>query len=258
MPSTENKILNYRVIGNGHPVVFLHGFLESMSMWDYLKLPESFQCIFVDLPGHGSSDDAAEDETMLSMAQQVVRLICSLNIDKYDVIGHSMGGYVGLEMKNVDDRCEKLVLLNSNFWNDSPIKLEQRNRVAKVVQRNKSLFIYEAIPNLFFDPTLFDEEVKSLIKESKMMSPENIARVSLAMGKRLNRKNLIRSWADSVLILQGKEDSTVKKDQMDQELKGVDLNYVLLKDVGHMAHIEDPERTSVEIVNFIQKKTETN
>ena len=48
--------LNYSIFGNGYPVVFLHGFLESNSMWDYLSLENlNVQCVLIELPGHGKS-----------------------------------------------------------------------------------------------------------------------------------------------------------------------------------------------------------
>ena len=56
MISSEGNKLNYRVSGNGYPVVFLHGFLESVSMWDYINI-QDVQSIFIDLPGHGKSNN---------------------------------------------------------------------------------------------------------------------------------------------------------------------------------------------------------
>ena len=67
----RNK-LNYRVSGNGHPVVFLHGFLESNTMWDYLNFKTKFKKICFDLPGHGNSPlDMEQPLTIRSMAKDV-------------------------------------------------------------------------------------------------------------------------------------------------------------------------------------------
>ena len=53
MHRMQQELLNYRVFGNGHPVVFLHGFMESISMWDFIESSNfPFQCIVIDLPGH--------------------------------------------------------------------------------------------------------------------------------------------------------------------------------------------------------------
>ena len=110
-----NDLLNYRVSGNGRPVVLLHGFLESSTMWKHLEFPENIQQVAIDLPGHGNSS-LQGITSMKEMSNEVQKLLNSLNINDYDVIGHSMGGYVGLELLKNDQRCAHLLLLNSNFW----------------------------------------------------------------------------------------------------------------------------------------------
>ncbi|MCH2231302.1 MAG: alpha/beta hydrolase [Crocinitomicaceae bacterium] len=254
MSKSNSEILNYRVIGNGRPVIFLHGFLEDNSMWNDLTFSKDIQMICIELPGHGESRSAKEIESMFSMAESVYQVIQFLDLESYCVVGHSMGGYVGLELMNVDASCEGLVLLNSNFWNDSAIKLEQRKRVAQVVQKNKSLFLYEAIPNLFFDPNSHDDSVKILVQNAKKMSAKDISIISLAMGNRMDNSDVLKLNSEDVLVIQGQEDSTVKKSQMDLALQNIDVEYFVLQEVGHMAHIENPIETVRLIEKFIQKK----
>ena len=55
------------MFGNGYPVVFLHGFLESMTMWEDLKFEGIWQQVFIDLPGHGGSESMQGSVSMQSM-----------------------------------------------------------------------------------------------------------------------------------------------------------------------------------------------
>lgn len=252
MSNKNKEILFHRVSGIGHPVLFLHGFLESSTMWDFLDLPDSIQKIVVDLPGHGNSLDVSEESTMNYMAELVFDLLVLLNVKQYTIVGHSMGGYVGLELMKRDSNCNKLVLLNSNFWNDSPEKIQNRERVSNVIRTNKSHFLYETIPNLFLNPEKYDYEVKALIDESKRMKSVNIERVSIAMGKRKNNKELVVEQLDNILIIQGEEDVIVSKTEMDNKLKGLKSKYVVLKNTGHMAHIELPIKTKELILSFVE------
>ena len=131
------QLLSYKIVGKGFPVVFLHGFLESVSMWDYLKLEMmNFQSILIDLPGHGDSLNEDEDVPSIEyMAFKVKELLIHLNIKDFSVVGHSMGGYVSLVLKNELNisssgfilNCSKVVLLNSNFWEDSEEKKRDRS-----------------------------------------------------------------------------------------------------------------------------------
>lgn len=246
--------LKYRMFGNGHPVVFLHGFLESLSMWDQLgleKLP--FTSILIDLPGHGKSvltDDAAVP-SLNFMAKEIMALLDSLKIEKFHVVGHSMGGYVALLLKEHDPRCRKVVLLNSNFWEDSEQKKRDRIRVADIAFKSKDLFINEAIPGLFYRHDRKDPLVVSLIEEAKEIDGAGIAYASLAMRNRLNKKDLVFANEADFLIVQGAHDPLIPKDVMEQKLEGKEVKLALLQHSGHMAHSEEPEKLIAVLTDFL-------
>lgn len=85
----KDQFLNYRVIGNGYPVVFIHGFLESNNMWKDLlpSLSNQYRCILIELPGHGKSKHF-ECKTIPQFAQYVRAIIDTLKIANFDIIGN--------------------------------------------------------------------------------------------------------------------------------------------------------------------------
>ena len=62
------------------------------------------QNIFIDLPGHGASElsDFSETPSIDFMADEVLKVLNLLTLESYSIIGHSMGGYVGLLLKEKD------------------------------------------------------------------------------------------------------------------------------------------------------------
>jgi pimeloyl-ACP methyl ester carboxylesterase len=95
-----HDLLNYRVFGNGHPVVFLHGFLEDVSMWEFLTSQQiPFQAICIDLPGHGLSQLTDDSPSLAFMADEVLKVLDFLKLSEFHIVGHSMGGYVALLIK---------------------------------------------------------------------------------------------------------------------------------------------------------------
>lgn len=244
--------MNYEIVGSGKPVVFLHGFLESNSMWNYLPKMEGIQQLRIELPGHGKSKDSLGNLSMKQSAEFIIDLLDNLEIDVYDIVGHSMGGYVGLELKSNDPRASKLVLLNSNFWNDSTEKRKDRERIARIVRRNKDIFIYEAIPNLFLDPISNNNSVKSLIEEAQQMNSEAIASASIAMSTREDHTELVRQHRNEVLVLQGEHDNIVSLDDMESAMNGVNCGYKVLENCSHMAHIERPNEVSEILINILK------
>ena len=237
---SQHKLLNYRVIGNGHPVLFLHGFLESFSMWDYLPLNElSLQVIQIDLPGHGASACLSdENPSMKEMATEVLRVVDELHLGHFSIVGHSMGGYVALEVQSISKNSDEVVLLNSNFWSDSPEKRNDRRRVAQIVQTSKNLFLNEAIPNLFTDVVKYQDAIDDLLNEAKELSSDGIAYASIAMANRKDFTKDILEGKINVSVIQGEIDRIVPMEKMDMEI-GADIPYYKLPQTGHMSHIEN-------------------
>jgi pimeloyl-ACP methyl ester carboxylesterase len=109
--------IHYTVEGKGEPVVLIHG-LHSSSQLNW-RLPgtikllaESYQVIALDLRGHGrSGKPEKESDYGVEMAEDIVRLLDHLKIEKARVVGYSMGGMIAMKLA-VDhpERAKSLVL----------------------------------------------------------------------------------------------------------------------------------------------------
>jgi pimeloyl-ACP methyl ester carboxylesterase len=225
-------MLHYQIQGEGPVWVFLHGFLESSSMWEALPLSYlPITTLFIDLPGHGKSEVLDQSPSMNAMAEEVQKVLVHLDIQKFIIVGHSMGAYVGLELSQ-HPGFQKLILLNSNCWTDSDQKKQDRLRVATLVQKAKLHFVREAIPGRH---TAF---VSSLISEANLMSPEAIAFVALAMRERTDFTSFVNAHPEQFIFIHGKLDRLVSVDELAAKIKGP---RIFLLDCGHMAHVEAGE-----------------
>ncbi len=241
-------MLHYEVKGSGNrTLVCLHGFLESSVMWKALPLEKYARLLLIDLPGHGQSGLNAID-SMQAMSEAVLAVVDKVGVDQYDVIGHSMGGYVAIELKQIDPKCQQLILLNSNVWSDSSQKKEDRKRVAKLVQTKKERFVSEAIPNLFLRPESHQVAVELLVTEAINMKSEAIACASLAMSERTDYSEAVFSGELEVIAIQGEFDPVADKNRMEKVMRNqIDHFYVV--HAGHMAHIEAKEA----VMEILQK-----
>ena len=121
-------------------VVLLHGYLESMLVWDEFValLKESVRVVTIDLPGHGVSMVTSEVHTMEYLAECVALAMEALGIERYSVVGHSMGGYVALAMvEKYASRLESIVLLSSTTSADSQEKCDRRRREIELIKAGK-------------------------------------------------------------------------------------------------------------------------
>jgi pimeloyl-ACP methyl ester carboxylesterase len=95
----KNGEINYTDEGRGTTVVLIHGFCESLSLWDDWQedlVDEDLRIIRVDLPGFGASTATADN--MDDYAASVNAVIKKVKIKRGILIGHSMGGYVTLAL----------------------------------------------------------------------------------------------------------------------------------------------------------------
>ena len=242
-------MLNFSVRGDGSAIVFLHGFLESNSMWDYLALEElNFQKIVIELPGHGQSalKDVSEQPSLNFYAKEVQEVLSILKIKKFSIVGHSLGAYVALTLKEQNVGCQKVVFLNSNFWADNEQKKKDRVRVAEIAFKAKKVFINEAIPNLFGRVELFQNEIEALKEEAMKIEPESIAYAALAMRERKDFSEMIAKNPSDYFIIHGDLDRLVTTQFLTEQTKPIFKEQLanhlfIIKEAGHMAHIETSE-----------------
>jgi pimeloyl-ACP methyl ester carboxylesterase len=92
--------LHYATIGNGSPVMLLHGGLANSDYWgEQVKaLAPHHMVILMDSRGHGRSTRDARPYGYDLMADDVVGLLDTLHVARADVVGWSDGAILGLDL----------------------------------------------------------------------------------------------------------------------------------------------------------------
>lgn len=106
--------LHYRELGEGQPLVILHGLFGNSDNWQThaKKLSEYFRVILVDQRNHGHSDWSDEFSYDL-MAADLNELFIDLNLKKAIVLGHSMGGKTAIRFTQLyPSKIEKLIVVD--------------------------------------------------------------------------------------------------------------------------------------------------
>lgn len=230
--------LNYVKQGSGPALILIHGFLEDLSMWNQIA-PDGFTVYAFDLPGHGESP--LKSYTHLDeIAQAIMQVIQRDSLTEYDVVGHSMGGYIALILKDLDPNCRKLILMNSSYKADSEQKQEDRRRVADLVMDRKEFFLQQAIPGLFSQPELYRNAVDLLLSKANKMQARALALASLAMSRRKDYSMLFERFPGEILFIQGLYDPLIPAALMKTEQEALNFPYFELP-ASHMAWVELPD-----------------
>lgn len=242
--------------GHGKPIIFLHGFLETSSIWKPIitEFTTTHRVICIDLLGHGKTDSPNEIHTMELHAQAVKTVIDHLKITTTTIIGHSMGGYVALALIETQPHLANgLCLINSTSKEDSIQRKKSRDRVSELVEKNYKTYVSMAISNLFNAATknLFLNAIERLKLEALAMNPKSIIASNLGMKNRKNRTDVLKNYTSKKLILIGEKDPILNANALIEECKETQTDYVILPN-GHMSYIEDEKELKTSLKKFLQ------
>ncbi|MBA3900501.1 MAG: alpha/beta hydrolase [Bacteroidetes bacterium] len=242
--------------GKGRAVVLLHGFLESMEIWeDYAaELSKRFRVICIDLPGHGQSGCLGYIHTMDMMAECVQAVLKQLRIRSSAIIGHSMGGYVAMAYAEIyPDKVKGLCLFHSTAAADNEVKKKDRDRLIALVKQSKKDLVRQMIPNLFTKENRkkYSEEVKALIKAARKTPKQGIIAALEGMKERREREIILRFSTYPVSFIIGRHDPVVPFEKiMEQVELPSNAMYHVLEETAHMGFIEAKEECYEMISDF--------
>lgn len=240
-------------------VVLLHGFLESLKVWDeYTRvLAKNNTVISISLPGHGESGCLGYIHTMEELSEVVKFVLNYNNKRKAIIIGHSLGGYVALAFADkFPDAVNGICLFNSTAKPDSEEKKTFRDRAIKVVKKNHTLFIKEAVPNLFVGPKTpaVRGAIKKVLNIALKTSKQGIVASLEGMKIRPDREIILKFAPYPVLCVAGKLDAIIPWEDLKKQSelceKGI---FYLSENSGHMNFIEDKYPSLKAVEKFIIK-----
>lgn len=240
-------MLHYKISGSGtEDLVLLHGFMENLNIWNDMepKLSERFRLIKIDLPGHGQSRICGETHSMDFMAEKVVEVTQSLGLEKFHVLGHSMGGYVALAMAaQRPELLKSLTLFFSSFLADDEDKKTQRLKSLRIIREAFPAYVRAGIPNLFNPNEKIYLEHKVALATEMALTTNNEGALAAVKGmvERADQSNVIADFQERILMLAGKHDDVVPTQELMDKLPDRTNIRSYLVDCGHNGHWEKPE-----------------
>ena len=254
--SYQGKEIRFHSEGIGKPLVLLHGFLESLSIWkDFsTQLSKQFRVISIDLPGHGLSEVIDTVHSMEMMAAVVKNILDHCGLKSCVMAGHSMGGYVMLAFaRQYPEYLKGICLFNSNALADSPEAKVNRSRAVMVVKQNRQGYISQFIPDLFAPANVgkFQKEIAELREAALKMSKEGIIASLEGMKARRSHLDFLEKTAIPVMFIVGKKDPrsdfALLQDQIALPTHSESL---ILSECGHMGWLEAKDVTLPALGSF--------
>jgi len=267
--SDLNTELYFETVGEGQPVLLIHGFAANTFTWRYLvpDLSRNHKVYLIDLKGFGKSPKPEDSSyTVVDQARLIQKFIRDQDLKSVDIVGHSYGGGVALLTTLLANRqhpgtVRKLVLVDSvAYRQEIPLFIEllatpllgniitdavsvnfQVKNVLKIAYYNDELITEEMVAA--YAAPLNDERArKALLSTSRSIIPGDIDSIAAAYPEISIPVKIIWGEEDEIVPL------TIGK-KLDQALENSSLE--IIPKCGHIPQEECPSRAIPVILNFL-------
>jgi len=245
--------LHYREAGQGPVVILLHGLGGDGSRWTatMAELARDFRVIALDQIGFGASDKPLVNYDHGLLAEFLVEFMKSIGVSKASILGHSMGGFVGMcAAVHHPDAVDRLILLDGGGLTNAP-------RSPHLVQIQNGTTLAETreyFQLMFYDKSRVTEPMVRENYVRRLQVSYTISRMQEARAKNLAviTEEQARGIRAPTLIIWGQQDELLDP-SIAAELGRVIPNsrVELIDKCGHIPQAEQPERFNQLVREFL-------
>jgi pimeloyl-ACP methyl ester carboxylesterase len=260
-----NYTMHYIDIGQGEPVVMLHGMTLSTYSWRNNVQPllgAGFRVILVDLPGHGQTDIPPEPYSYAgdNIAKNVIQMIDKLGIDQFNLMGHSMGAGMTLYMSiHYPQRVNKAIVIDAPaFGPPRRLLLTYPGMTAFASAFFGRWTVKMNMKAMYYDDSLvvkemIDEYTRQIRKDGYWNMVSALSHQYFS-SKFYKMQSAYQSMPVPVCIIWGEQDSWLHcstGNKLQERIPNSRL--ITVPDCGHNPHEECPESVNPVIVEFLTK-----
>lgn len=250
----------------GRPIVFLHGYSGSgfEAMFFHDDLGSDRRLIAPDFPGAGLSDKPEIEYTLDYYVKFVEAFIHELELDEFDLVGHSMGGLVTTAyVASRDPTIDRLVLIaplgvpgSAGAFNEFIARTGALVDVG--LGLNNRTFMQTAMRmNVFHDPDALPPDLLDYLATASLHTPNGrgaLASVTHNIIAAERDASLFEEIDVPTLIIWGENDDVLGSrfaPEVERRIRESELH--LIAECGHMPHVEQSEITARLIREFLDR-----
>lgn len=252
--------LNCRDEGEGEPVLLIPGLMGLLDAWDYqvAYFAKRYRCIRFDHRGTGESDKPKNAYSTKLIAEDAVRLLDALGIEKAHVAGTSTGGCV-LQNLAIDhpERLRSCIFTNTWTTADEYIRRVQTSRMRIAQSYGSEEYIkfsslWTCGPNQF----RFNWEMVQALEErqKKTVAPVDVLVGRLQMTLDHDRTGDLHRITRPSLVIGTEDDPTVPgyfAADLHRAIRGSRL--YMMKEGGHYSYRRRSEEFNAVVEGFLRE-----
>ncbi len=252
--------LYYEDVGQGFPLLFLHGLTFDTRMWtdQVAALSKTYRCISLDFRGHGRSPTSDSEYSLEQLAEDVHGLLRELGIEQAHVAGLSMGGMVAMRLALAHPEVVRsLMLLDTSAHPEDPGNASQYETMARIIKEQGPQAVMQGVIPIMFSPAFVQgqpQKLEAFKEQFRKLNREGNYRATLAVTQRRDIREEIKSIGVPTLIIVGEQDLPTPVGQADtihRQIAGSRLEKIA--SAGHMTPLEQPEKVTALLEGFLSQ-----
>lgn len=254
--------VNYyvRVTGEGKPLIALHGFTGSSTIWSPDLFPFGYRLLAPDLLGHGQTDSPSDPArySIDAAARDLIELITRLTIPPVTLLGYSMGGRLALHTAlTAPHLISSLILESTSPGIENEDQREERRRSDHALSKRIESEGLAAYVHYWENIPLFSTHTPAMRDHLRPIrlaqNPRGLANSLRGMGTGVQPNNWSRLQQITmpVLLITGEFDTkfTVIARHMSRLMPNTTLATV--PGTGHTIHLEQPDLYRQTLAHFL-------
>ena len=242
-------------VGKGFPLVLIHGFLGSSEIWEpQIKFfKNNFRVITPDLPGFGKSNNIKSHNSIKSISNLLLDCLEKKKINKFNLLGHSMGGMIVQEMaKKAKDNISKLICYSTGPRGQMPGRFETVDQSRENLKKKGLETLVKNIVKTWFIKKEEAKYFKKCIEVGKLTSVEAADNAFIAF-KNWNGVDSLKNIKNKTLIVWGDQDKSYGINEIELLKKNIlNSSLVIFKGCAHNVHLEKVDEFNNKILNFLK------
>ena len=197
--------------------------------------------------------DLTRSDTMAALARDALSQAAPGPIA---LAGHSMGGYVALEiMRQAPERIAALALLNTNARPDSAEATENRRRLMALAERDFEAVIATLLARQMTKAHLADPVLTAMVAEmAQAVGRQAFARQQNAIIGRIDSRPHLAKIRCKTLVLAAREDAIMPLEVLEELATGIPgAKLSIVEDSGHMAPLEQPAAVTAALEAWLKE-----
>lgn len=245
--------------GEGLPLLLLHGFPLSSEIFAPLRpiLEQAGRLVTMDLRGFGASDAPDGDYGMDDLAEDVLRVADHLELERFVLGGHSMGGYVAFRVAARDPRrLAGLLLIDTRATADSPEGVERRRQTIAAIRDGRRQEVLGTLLEALVGPSTRERQpaVVQALRATAEAIPDHVLVGCLeGMIARPDSTGLLAELDQPALVVVGSEDQVMSVGEAQALAAALPRGRLkVVSGAGHTPTLERPEVVGDAVAVFLR------